>query len=161
MEAVEVVQGEDVDEAFDGIDTDEVAAHVEVCPAVGKAGRVVDNDSRQHHPSLGHRQGFAEGLDAVEDAGRSAPGNRNAPFIDRQTVALGLLRVEAEGQDDVSCGLTCPAVVGGEFQPGHLFDVLGQEEGIPLHRLVAFRVEDLGGLAQGESLSGSRSDFLG
>ena len=109
MEAVDLVQGEDVDEGLDLVDREEVAAAVEHRAAVGERRFVLDAQRRERRAVLGDK--LPQALQTVEDPGLRAALDQKAVGPDRKPIGLGTERlVERQAQRAV-------ALRHGEPQP--------------------------------------------
>jgi len=98
MEGIELVHGEDVDPALDELLRKEVTRTVEHAAAPGEPGPVFDRGAgdteraRPQHrrgPLRGRREELAQGLDAIEEPGRSRGADLDAVRPDVEKIALG------------------------------------------------------------------------
>ncbi len=113
MQAVELVEREEVDQALELADAEEVARDVEHHPSPGEPRPVVDGDDgdlprARSSPRRLDRIGqeLPQRLDAADEPGRRARGERHECRRDRQPVSLlpeGAV-TGAEGDDDVAAG---------------------------------------------------------
>ena len=91
VESVHVVEREHVDILLHKLNGKEMAAHVEVHSAVGKARFVFDNHGREFERSAGrgHADCLDESVHAVEDAGIRTALDGYALAADGEAVGLG------------------------------------------------------------------------
>ena len=138
VEAVDVVQGEYVDELAYLVGAYEVARHVEVGSAVREARSVDDVSARDGHLcrlAAYNGQRLAQGLYAVEHSRCRCAGDAYALGIDVELVALGVVYRLVDCEHDggsILCLLS-----DNRAYAGGLLDIRSEQGGVALH-IVAF-----------------------